>query len=128
MSLLRSPRLYVSDDSEGCCCHPLMLSTDAGDHHPGRLGYGLSRCASLQIEWRSHKYRLKLFRRFCGDRLQDPRIAKAGAGFVTSKTPTDPAYTPHPDRDENAQLARFANLLFTTLDRRATRTLPRSWD
>ena len=44
--------------------------------------------------------------------MQDPRIAKAGAGFVTSKTPTDPAYTPHPDRDENAQLARFANLLF----------------
>ena len=37
--------------------------------------------------------------------------AKAGAGFVTSKTPTDAAYTPHPDRNENAQLARFANLL-----------------
>jgi hypothetical protein len=72
----------------------------------------LSRRAYLQIEWRWHKYRLKLFRRFCGDRLQDPRIAKAGAGFVTSKTPTDPAYTPHPDRDENGQLARFANLLF----------------
>lgn len=37
--------------------------------------------------------------------------AKSGAGFVTSKTSTDPAYTPHPNRDENAQLARFANLL-----------------
>jgi len=36
---------------------------------------------------------------------------KGGAGFVTSITSTDPAYTPHPDRDENAQLARFANLL-----------------
>jgi len=34
-----------------------------------------------------------------------------GAGFVTSKTSTDHAYKPHPERDENAQLARFANLL-----------------
>ncbi len=33
------------------------------------------------------------------------------AGFVTSKTSTDRAYKPHPERDENAQLARFANLL-----------------
>jgi len=34
------------------------------------------------------------------------------AGFVTSKTFTDRAYKPRPERDENAQLARFANLLF----------------
>jgi uncharacterized protein len=34
-----------------------------------------------------------------------------GAGFVTSKVATDSAYKPHPERDENAQLARFANLL-----------------
>ena len=34
-----------------------------------------------------------------------------GAGFVTSKARTDKAYPPHPERDENAQLARFANLL-----------------
>jgi len=34
-----------------------------------------------------------------------------GAGFTTSKTSTDQAYKPHPERDENAQLARFANLL-----------------
>ena len=34
-----------------------------------------------------------------------------GAGFATSKTSTDQAYKPHPERDENAQLARFANLL-----------------
>jgi hypothetical protein len=36
----------------------------------------------------------------------------SGAGFVTSKTATDHAYKPHMERDENAQLARFANLLF----------------
>jgi uncharacterized protein YyaL (SSP411 family) len=35
-----------------------------------------------------------------------------GAGFVTSRNPTDHAYKPHPERDENAQLARFANLLY----------------
>ena len=33
------------------------------------------------------------------------------AGFVTSKTFTDRAYKPHPDREENSQVARFANLL-----------------
>jgi uncharacterized protein YyaL (SSP411 family) len=37
--------------------------------------------------------------------------ASSHAGFVTSKTPTDQAYPPHPERDENAQMARFANLL-----------------
>jgi len=35
----------------------------------------------------------------------------AGAGFATSKLSTDHAYKPHPERDENAQLARYANLL-----------------
>src|SRR5277367_1668795 len=34
------------------------------------------------------------------------------AGFVTSKAPTDRAYTPHPERDENVAVARAANLLF----------------
>ena len=34
-----------------------------------------------------------------------------GAGFTTSKSSTDHAYKPHPERDENAQMARFANLL-----------------
>jgi hypothetical protein len=37
--------------------------------------------------------------------------ASSHAGFVTSKTSTDQAYPPHPERDENAQMARFANLL-----------------
>ena len=37
--------------------------------------------------------------------------AGSDPGFVTSKTSTDRAYKTHPDRDENAQLARFANLL-----------------
>ncbi|MGH9747291.1 MAG: thioredoxin domain-containing protein [Candidatus Acidiferrales bacterium] len=34
-----------------------------------------------------------------------------GAGFLTSKTPTDKSYTPHPQRDENVSVARTANLL-----------------
>lgn len=35
----------------------------------------------------------------------------AGTGFVTSRTPTDAAYRPHPDRDENIALVRFASTL-----------------
>ena len=35
----------------------------------------------------------------------------AGSGFVTSQTPTDAAYRPHPDRDENIALVRFASML-----------------
>jgi uncharacterized protein YyaL (SSP411 family) len=38
--------------------------------------------------------------------------AKTTPGFVTSKTATDPAYRPRPERDENQQLLRFANLLY----------------
>jgi uncharacterized protein YyaL (SSP411 family) len=37
---------------------------------------------------------------------------KQGAGFDSSKAPTDRAYAPHPDRDENIAVARAANLLF----------------
>ena len=37
---------------------------------------------------------------------------KQGAGFDSSKTPTDHAYTPHPQRDENIAVSRAANLLF----------------
>lgn len=33
-------------------------------------------------------------------------------GYLTSKTTTDSAYTPRPQRDENIGLTRFANLLF----------------
>ncbi len=33
-----------------------------------------------------------------------------GAGFLTSIAPTDHAYQPHPERDENISLARVANL------------------
>jgi uncharacterized protein YyaL (SSP411 family) len=33
------------------------------------------------------------------------------AGFLTSKAPTDPAYAPLPERDENIMAARFFNLL-----------------
>jgi uncharacterized protein YyaL (SSP411 family) len=35
-----------------------------------------------------------------------------GAGFLTTKAPTDHAYTPHPQRDENVMVARTAALLF----------------
>jgi hypothetical protein len=35
-----------------------------------------------------------------------------GAGFVSSVVPTDRAYQPHPQRDENVAVARAANLLF----------------
>ena len=34
-----------------------------------------------------------------------------GAGFVSSAAATDPAYQPHPQRDENVAVARAANLL-----------------
>ncbi len=35
-----------------------------------------------------------------------------GAGFLTAAVPTDHAYKPHPERDENLALARVANLAF----------------
>jgi uncharacterized protein YyaL (SSP411 family) len=38
--------------------------------------------------------------------------APQGAGYITAKTPTDRAYLPHPERDENVFMARTANLLF----------------
>jgi hypothetical protein len=37
--------------------------------------------------------------------------ASPGTGFVTSQTPTDAAYRPHPDRDENIALVRFTSML-----------------
>jgi uncharacterized protein YyaL (SSP411 family) len=37
--------------------------------------------------------------------------AARGTGFVTSATATDAAYLPHPDRDENIALVRFATRL-----------------
>jgi uncharacterized protein len=35
-----------------------------------------------------------------------------GAGFVSAVAPTDRAYQPHPQRDENVAVARAANMLF----------------
>lgn len=46
--------------------------------------------------------------KFAYGNFRDPE----GAGFVTSKTATDQAYRPHPQRDENVAVARAANLLF----------------
>jgi uncharacterized protein YyaL (SSP411 family) len=43
--------------------------------------------------------------------VENFRDAK-GAGFLTSKAPTDHAYAPHPQRDENVMVARTATLLF----------------
>jgi uncharacterized protein YyaL (SSP411 family) len=37
---------------------------------------------------------------------------KTTPGFVTSKTSTDAAYRSRPERDENAQVVRFTNLLY----------------
>ena len=37
---------------------------------------------------------------------------KQGAGFDSSKAPTDHAYSPHPERDENIAIVKAANLLF----------------
>ena len=37
---------------------------------------------------------------------------KQGAGFDSSRAPTDQAYSPHPQRDENIAVVRAANLLF----------------
>jgi uncharacterized protein len=34
-----------------------------------------------------------------------------GTGFVTARTPTDAAYRPHPDREENIALVRFTSKL-----------------
>jgi uncharacterized protein YyaL (SSP411 family) len=42
-----------------------------------------------------------------------------GMGFVSSRTATDAAYRPHPDREENIALVRFASMLaFITGDER----------
>jgi hypothetical protein len=40
-----------------------------------------------------------------------------GTGFITSRTATDAAFPPHPDRDENIALVRFTSMLaFATGD------------
>jgi hypothetical protein len=42
-----------------------------------------------------------------------------GTGFVSSRTATDAAWRPHPDRDENIRLVRFTSMLaFATGDQR----------
>src|SRR5271163_4550482 len=61
--------------------------------------------ASADREWLR---RAQAARRFLANNFAVP----ASPGFVTSRTSTDRAYKPHPERDENAQLARFANLLY----------------
>jgi uncharacterized protein YyaL (SSP411 family) len=60
---------------------------------------------SADREWLKHA---EAARRF----LSANFATASNPGFTTSKTSTDHAYKPHPERDENAQLARFANLLY----------------
>ena len=55
-------------------------------------------------EWLAHA---EAAMKFIGKNFRDAH----GAGFLTSKTPTDKSYTPHPQRDENVMVARTANLL-----------------
>jgi len=45
---------------------------------------------------------------FIAKNFRDP----GGAGFLTSRLPTDHGYSPHPQRDENVLVVRTANLLF----------------
>jgi len=49
-----------------------------------------------------------------------------GAGFITSRVPTDHAYKPHPQRDENVSLARVSNLLFYSTANAAYRQMAES--
>ena len=55
-------------------------------------------------EWLAHA---EAAMKFIATNFRDPQ----GAGFLTSKTPTDKSYTPHPQRGENVMVARTANLL-----------------
>jgi uncharacterized protein YyaL (SSP411 family) len=60
---------------------------------------------SADREWLK---RAEAARRFLSTNFSIP----TGPGFATSKNATDHAYRPHPERDENAQVAGFANLLY----------------
>jgi uncharacterized protein YyaL (SSP411 family) len=46
-----------------------------------------------------------------------------GAGYVSAAAPTDKAYEPHPQRDENVAVARAANLLFHATGETKYRTM-----
>ena len=50
-------------------------------------------------------------------------VAPATPGFVTSGTSTNHAYKPHPERDENAQVAQFANSLYQYTGEKGDREL-----
>jgi hypothetical protein len=54
MSLLRSTRLYASDNSEGCGNNDTLLATPAGDRHPGRMGHGAMDGAGEPENYKSH--------------------------------------------------------------------------
>lgn len=77
---------------------------------PGRyVGHGAEGFLSLyevtgDREWLKHAEEARLF-------LAMNFAADSDAGFVTSKAPTDHAYKPHRERDDNVQVARFATLL-----------------
>ena len=46
-----------------------------------------------------------------------------GAGFLTASVPTDHAYKPHPERDENLVLAKVANLAYQYTGDEAIQTI-----
>jgi uncharacterized protein YyaL (SSP411 family) len=61
--------------------------------------------ATADREWLAHA---EAAMKFIDANFRDP----LGAGFDSSKSPTDRAYAPHPERDENFAVVRAANLLF----------------
>ncbi len=81
----------------------------AGPHLGDSLAMGQAFLSLYKVtgdrEWLK---RAEAARRFISSNF----VITSNAGFVTSKTSTDSAYKPDPERDENAQLARFSNLLY----------------
>jgi uncharacterized protein len=89
------------------------FSHDAGDASGPYLGDNIAMARALLAlygatgdrQWLAHAQSAM---NFMGNNFRDAR----GGGFLTAKTPTDRAYTPRPQRDENVLVARTANLLF----------------
>jgi uncharacterized protein YyaL (SSP411 family) len=89
-----------------------------GFHHGAKdvAGPFLSDSASMARAYLA-LYRVTGDRRWLGEAeasmryVQRTFLSPGGAGFLTAVTPTDHAYQPHPQRDENVAVARIANLL-----------------
>ena len=82
---------------------------DAGPYLGDSLAMGQAFLALYEVSAdRDWLKRAEATRRFISANFE----FTSSPGFATSKTATDRAYQPHPERDENAQVARFANLLY----------------